>query len=191
MPLIVDHDERRKFVCDVAARLISRAGLAGVTVRDVAAEAGCSTRVVSHYFRNKRELLLCTFHEYAQRSLDACEAMLHSDRDLAGCLEGLLPCDEAGKLNWQVWLAFWGIVADDPEFLAEQVRRGQQIREMVSRLIESRRGPPPQGQENWSFAAEFVVNVVVGIATQGTFDPEHWTPERQRRHLRAALEKIY
>lgn len=190
MPIVVDHQERRKFVCDVAARLISRAGLAGVTVRDVAKEAGCSTRVVSHYFRNKRELLLLIFREYSQRSLDTCEALLHSDQDLERCLERLLPCNEDGRRSWQVWLAFWGMVADDPEFLTEQVRRGQQIREMVARLIASRRGSPPEGENDWDFAAEFIVNAIVGIATQGTFDPGYWTPERQRQHLRLALEKI-
>jgi len=57
MPLIVDHDARRREVGAIAARLIATSGLEGVTVRDVARIAGFSTAVVSHYFDNKRALL--------------------------------------------------------------------------------------------------------------------------------------
>lgn len=174
----------------MVARLIARAGLAAVTVRDVAAEAGCSTRVVSHYFKNKRELLLFTFREYSQRSLDECEAALTSGMDIALCLERMLPVDENGRLQWMVWLAFWGMVTDDEAFMAEQVKRGRQIREVIARLLEARHGKPPEGEEDWSFAAEQVVTTLVGIATQGTFDHEYWTPELQRRHLRHALAHL-
>ena len=61
MPLIVDHEFRRKEVAAVASQLIARAGLEAVTIRDVAQAAGCSTAIVSHYFHNKRELLLFTY----------------------------------------------------------------------------------------------------------------------------------
>ncbi len=190
MPAIIDHDERRRFVCDIAARLISRAGVEGVTVRDVAAEAGCSTRIVSHYFRNKRELLLLTFREFAQRSLDEGEAALAAGASLESCLEALLPLDEPRRLNWQVWLAFWGMTANDPAFLAEQVERGRQMRDHIARLLADRMGAPPKGSDDWGMAAEFLLTVIVGIATQGTFDSGHWTAARQRAHLGAALARL-
>ncbi len=190
MPAIIDHDERRRFVCDIAARLISRAGVEGVTVRDVAAEAGCSTRIVSHYFSNKRALLLLTFREFAQRSLEEGEAALAAGSSIESCLEALLPIDEPRRLNWQVWLAFWGMTANDPEFLAEQVERGRQMRDLIARLLADRLGKPPAGSQNWDIAAEHLLTVIVGIATQGTFDPAHWTPARQRTHLGAALAHI-
>ncbi|MFA7585490.1 MAG: TetR/AcrR family transcriptional regulator [Novosphingobium sp.] len=191
MPVSIDHDERRRYVCDIAARLISRAGVEGVTVRDVAAEAGCSTRIISHYFRNKRELLLLTFSEFSQRSLNEGEAALASGADLQSCLEALLPLDEKRRLSWQVWLAFWGKTANDPEFLAEQVKRGRQISELIARLFAHRCKTHPDAPANWDFIAEHVLTVIVGIATQGTFDPQHWTADLQRTHLRHALNALW
>lgn len=187
MRVSIDHDERRRYVCDIAARLISRAGVEAVTIRDVAAEAGCSTRIVSHYFRNKRELLLLTFSEFSQRSLEEGEAALASGADLQSCLEALLPLDDQRRLNWQVWLAFWGKTAHDPEFLAEQVKRGREIRELIARLLAHRCNTPSGTETNWDFIAEHMLTVIVGIATQGTFDPQHWTADFQRMHLRHAL----
>ena len=58
MPRVVDHEARRAEVAAVAADLIARRGLDGVSVRDVAAAGGYSTTVVTHYFASKRELLL-------------------------------------------------------------------------------------------------------------------------------------
>lgn len=190
MPAIIDHEKRRRYVCDIAARLISRAGVEAVTIRDVAAEAGCSTRIVSHYFRSKRELLLLTFREFSQRSLDEGEAALASGADVQNCLEALLPLDEMRRLNWQVWLAFWGMTANDSEFLIEQVKRSREMRELIARLLSSRLGAPPKGSPNWDFGAAHVLTVIVGVATQGTFDPQHWTAERQCDHLRHALATL-
>src|SRR5438270_261736 len=41
-----------------AGRLIARHGLEAATVRGIAAEAGCSSGVIDHYFDDKDDLLL-------------------------------------------------------------------------------------------------------------------------------------
>ena len=59
-----------------------------VTVRDVAASVGMSTAIVSHYFRDKRELLLFTFGAAAESARTRLNAVL--ERDPAD-LEGVVP----------------------------------------------------------------------------------------------------
>ena len=61
MPKVVDIQERRAELAAAAAQLIARAGVGAATLRDVAAEAGWTTGALTHYFADKRELLLFTF----------------------------------------------------------------------------------------------------------------------------------
>ena len=55
---MVDQTERRTQVAAAARAVIARDGLEGASVRRVAAEAGSSTTVVTHYFADKDALLL-------------------------------------------------------------------------------------------------------------------------------------
>ena len=57
MPRKVDHAERRRELLEALWRVVERAGLAAVSYRDVAAEAGVSVRLVQYYFPTKAELL--------------------------------------------------------------------------------------------------------------------------------------
>ena len=57
MPRVVNHEERREEIAEAAWRVIEREGLAGADLREIAREAGYTTGVITHYFRNKRELM--------------------------------------------------------------------------------------------------------------------------------------
>ncbi|MGK5632559.1 TetR family transcriptional regulator, partial [Streptomyces sp. URMC 123] len=46
MPRQIDHEERRRLIADAVCALADRRGLEGVTLRDVAAEAGVSMGAV-------------------------------------------------------------------------------------------------------------------------------------------------
>ncbi|MEU6867095.1 TetR/AcrR family transcriptional regulator [Streptomyces sp. NPDC046876] len=58
MPKRVDHEERRAEIADALVRVAGRRGLHAVGMRDVAAEAGVSLRLVQYYFETKEKLLL-------------------------------------------------------------------------------------------------------------------------------------
>ncbi|MGB3635817.1 MAG: TetR family transcriptional regulator, partial [Rubrobacteraceae bacterium] len=57
MPKIVDHEERRRELAEAVWRVILRDGVEGVSVRNVAAEAGWSTGALRHYVGTKEDLL--------------------------------------------------------------------------------------------------------------------------------------
>jgi AcrR family transcriptional regulator len=189
MPAIIDHAQRRREICDIAARLIARAGVEGVTIREVAREAGWSTNRVVHYFSSKHEMLLVTFREFSLRSLVQGEEALRSSCSLPSALEALLPLDAERCLSWQVWLAFWGMTASNPDFLAEQITRGRQVLDLIERLLIDRLGAVKPGLD-WAFESERVLTLIVGIATQGVFDPDRWSAEKQRRHLAYELDSL-
>jgi len=53
----VDVDERRNAVLAAVWRVVERDGLPGATMQAIAKEAGASTAVITHYFKNKVEVL--------------------------------------------------------------------------------------------------------------------------------------
>lgn len=67
MPKRVDHEERRTEIARALVRVAGRQGLHAVGMRDVAAEAGVSLRLVQYYFESKEKLLLFGLRHLAER----------------------------------------------------------------------------------------------------------------------------
>ncbi len=190
MPAIVDHEKRRLEVARVAARLIIRSGLEAVTVRDIAAEAGYSTAVVSHYFRNKRELLLIVFRTVLEEATSEVERLRQSGADLQTCIAALLPLDDKRRGNWLIWFAFWGKAMTDPEFRAEQQQRGRESRQMIERLLSTTPGPFRDSGGDREMQSRRLLATLAGLATQGTFDPDDWPAERQCAVMAAEIAAL-
>jgi AcrR family transcriptional regulator len=185
MPIVVDHEQRRREVAEVAADLIARHGLERVTVREIAAATGFSTTVVSHYFRDKRELLMLAYRlaaARARRRIDAATG--DAPERLRRSVEAILPLDEASRRDWSVWLAFWSVAATDAEFGAEQRRRARETLDLMQRLVAAALGADSVAA---GAAAERLLTTVYGIAMQAVFDPTRWPAKRQRDALAAEL----
>jgi AcrR family transcriptional regulator len=177
-------------VAAVAARLIADSGLEAVTVRDVALAAGCSTAIVSHYFHNKRELLLFTY----RYSIEAATTLSHESLgpggdDLRAYVAALMPFDGVRRMNWKIWFAFWAKAAADEEFALIQrdcVRRTRGDIECILNVLQHE-GRLLPGADGASEARRLLV-IIMGLAVQVVFDPEDWTLERQLAFVDAELE---
>src|ERR1700759_1924338 len=67
MPKRVDHEERRRQIAEALLRVAAARGLHATGMREVAAEAGVSLRLVQYYFGTKEELLLAAMQHLAAR----------------------------------------------------------------------------------------------------------------------------
>ena len=65
MPKRVDHEERRRQIADALLRTAATRGLHATGMREVAAEAGVSLRLVQYYFGTKEELMLFAMQQLA------------------------------------------------------------------------------------------------------------------------------
>lgn len=181
MPKIVDHEARRRHVAEIAATLIARCGLEGTKVRDIAALAGCSTSIVSHYFHSKHELLLSAYRLCMERTSSRVDAATGAGRPLAEILSGVLPLDEERMDSWRIWLAFWGLATTDEAFLIEQRQRSREAVDLFHRAIIST-GRIVEGEGSF-LIAQALLSAAAGIATQAVYDPERWPADRQREIL--------
>ena len=65
VPKRVDHEERRRQIADALLRTAATRGLHATGMREVAAEAGVSLRLVQYYFGTKEELMLVAMQHLA------------------------------------------------------------------------------------------------------------------------------
>lgn len=79
---------------------------------------------MTHYFPDKRALMLLTYRHAALTSQARTNASQPEDRgDLAALFHALLPTDRRVERDWRVWFSFWGLAIADPGFAAEQRER--------------------------------------------------------------------
>ncbi len=190
MPLVVDHDARRREVALIAARLIAASGLEAVTVRDVARVAGFSTAVVSYYFENKRALLMFVYRMAAFDTVERVRRRRNRGADIQRCIEAILPLDRQRRDRWKVWFAFWGMAGDDPEFAAEQQLRGREARMLFAELLETASTIPAETAEHRDIQARRLLAMVTGLSGQATYDPSDWPASRQRALLAVEIATL-
>src|SRR5690242_896243 len=102
MPIQVDRDAQRRHVTDIAGRLVASEGVASLTFRRVAEEAGTSTAIVSTYFTDKQDLLLSTLRAAATGTSERFEAAASGAGHLGKALEAWLPLDDERLTDWRV-----------------------------------------------------------------------------------------
>ena len=189
MPRVVDHDQRRREVALAATTLIARNGIDGATVRDIARAVGYSTKIVSSYFSDKRELLLLVYRSSAERTRNRLtNARALGGDDILACVDALLPLDAERRTDWAVIMAFWGMAVADSAFSREQRRRVRSVRQFLSAVIENgvAVGQLPDDTDAEQVAAD-LLTAVTGIAAQVHFDPSYWTADRQRALVARAI----
>lgn len=192
MPRFVNHDARRREVTEIARQLVVQRGRAALTVRNVAAAAGCSSTVVSHYFTDMDELFHATYAAAAQRSSLRIKAVETRDpTNIRGLVEAVLPLDAERTDDWRVWFAFWSEALTSPAWATEQRARALATLQRFERCLATlaKQGRLTTGVDTRDAAARLAA-LVPGLAAEAMFDPTRWTPARQRRVLRSELALI-
>ncbi|WP_214414207.1 TetR/AcrR family transcriptional regulator [Sphaerisporangium fuscum] len=147
MPRQVDHDQRRRQIAEAVWRLATRGGLEDVTLRQVAAEAEVSARLLQYYFGTRDQLLLGALEilnddaeRRARERLTTLGEAPGTHALVRGVLLELLPLDEERRNRHLVYAAYFVPFLIDPA-LAEVARDAPHALEnLVADLIT-------QGQE--------------------------------------------
>jgi AcrR family transcriptional regulator len=105
-------------IVEAAARVVASHGVHGATIRAIAAEAGVSTGYLTHYFEDKHALmvrLLDHTNTRAARRVEAATAHGDAIAKLRAAVDAVLPLDPARRLEWEVWVAMWGLASPADE----------------------------------------------------------------------------
>ncbi|MCD9143431.1 TetR/AcrR family transcriptional regulator [Streptomyces albireticuli] len=142
MPRQADHDQRRRQIAEAVWRLASRSGLEDVTLRQVAAEAGVSVRLVQYYFGNRDGLLLTSLEilnadaeRRAKERVEAAEEAPTSRGTVRGVLLELLPLDEERRTRQLVYVAYFVRFLNDEKLGAVARDAPPELERLVAGLI--------------------------------------------------------
>lgn len=197
MPKVVDHDQRRAEIVAATMRVVERVGLEGVTVREIAAEAGYSTGVLAHYFTNKADILVTAhrtaFEQVVQRVDNLRVATDNPVELMHRALEEALPLDEPRLLEAQIDVSFWGLALRDPALRAVReesyLSTLEACHSLISEIIASGSAVPDADAER---IARETVAMIDGISIQAVLFPAQMTADVQRaavQHHMASFTK--
>lgn len=137
--------DRRRSLIDAAIAVMAREGILGITMSDIAQEAGCSYGVVSFHFKSKDNLLLSAL-EFLVEEYDQVlqKALAGAEPNPAARLLAMLDADFdpriANAKRVAVWTAFWAEAprkAGYRERCAELKQRYREVSEtLVTELVE-------------------------------------------------------
>ena len=148
MPKRVDHEERRRQIADALLRTAAERGLHATGMREVAAEAGVSLRLVQYYFGTKEELLLAAMQHLAAQFGDRVLARIRriketespaSPRDvIAAILTEALPADDERRTFIVLYTAYFALSLTDPALaIAPLVRNSAAVTDVVAAQLRA------------------------------------------------------
>ena len=187
MPRVVDRTERLDGIARAVRRVLERDGVEQTTMRNVAAELGSTTGLLTHWVADRAELLLLALRMTAdEQSARAAAVLERRPRDIAIVLDEYLPLDEMRRGEMKVWLGFWALALSDPVLQDEHRDRYRGFRAGFVKHL----GGLGVAATDARRVTDHLMITIDGIAVEAMFDPDHWTAARQRRHLRDVIATV-
>ncbi|MFB6978553.1 TetR/AcrR family transcriptional regulator [Streptomyces scopuliridis] len=194
MPKIVDHDARRRLIIVSVWALVSRRGLAALTMRELAAKAGYANGGLAPYFRDKDEILLAAFQyacEATERRFEPAVAHTGGLAGLRGLCHELMPLDETRLLEARVLIAFWDRALYDPRLSSAHRATVDRWRTLMRTCLLQARA---LGEINTGVCDERIMEtlfaVVLGFQVNAILSPETTTVDHQLGVLESLLESF-
>jgi AcrR family transcriptional regulator len=191
----MSYEDRRIEVAKAAWQVIVREGLDRTSMRAIAQELGSSTGVVTHYFRDKEELILFALEQVFKNVIEfmsACvEAQNGVDR-LEQMIFVALPLDATDRDDWKVWLAFLGYSVGREHLVKEHRKRYDLLRQIIyQELAALQTAKLIRSELDLIFEANSLIALVDGIGAGIVICPEQFLAEQQkylvRRHINTLL----
>ncbi|MEM7648963.1 MAG: TetR/AcrR family transcriptional regulator [Cyanobacteria bacterium P01_A01_bin.70] len=186
--------DRRLEVSEAAWRVIVREGLDRTSMRAIAQEMNCTTGVVTHYFRNKQELILFALHQVTERLQVLMEqAVANSsgcDR-LVAMLSSFLPLDRERQEILRVWVAFLGYaVGREDLMVAHQQSAGELRQVIIQELVTLQKQKKIRSDINPAIEANVLLSLVNGVGLDTLIQLQRLSPEQQKAVLQRYVDGL-
>jgi AcrR family transcriptional regulator len=194
VPKQVDHDQRRRELSSAVWQVVSEHGLDGLTLREVATAAGCTTGRVAHYFQHKNALLTHArdvMHRRMAARIDALPEQPDARTRLrAVVLEGL-PLDADRRLGSTVWAHFLLAARTDTALLAEHtVRHESWVRRLTGLLRDAYTEMSVTVPADLDLRVRGLVACIDGLALCAVATPDSYPPDLLERVLDTQLDLL-
>jgi AcrR family transcriptional regulator len=177
VPKRVDHEERRRQIADALLRTAATRGLHATGMREVAAEAGVSLRLVQYYFGTKEELMLFAMQQLAAQFGARAMAQINkikqaqdpvSPRDvIAAILTQGLPADDERRTFTILYTAYFALSLTEPALaIGPLVKNSNAVIDVVASQLRAAQaaGDTPAGLDP-DLEALSLLTISAGLGT--------------------------
>ena len=186
--------DRRIEVSEAAWRVIVRDGLDRTSMRAIAHEMGCTTGVVTHYFRNKQELILFALHQVTEKLQKLMEQAVTnvSGRDrLVAMLSSFLPIDKERTEILRVWVAFLGYAVGREKLMADHQQSAGELRQVIIQELKTLQSQEQVRPDiNPETEANVLLALVNGISLDTLIQKQRLSTKQQREALQNHVDKL-
>jgi AcrR family transcriptional regulator len=191
----MSYEDRRIEVAKAAWQVIIREGLDRTSMRAISQELGSSTGVVTHYFRDKEELILfalgLVFENVAAEMEARAQGQQGIDR-LEQMMFVALPLEQIDRDDWKVWVAFLSYSIGREHLVKEHRKRYDLLRQIIAQeLADLQTAQLIRADLDLALEANALIALVDGIGTGVVICPEQFSAKQQqylmRRHINNLL----
>jgi len=186
VPKLVDHDSRRDQIAEAAGRVMATQGLESLTLRDIAREDGCSPGILTHYFRDRPEILAHASRHLGEATLRRQLESLASAESIEEAFIRELPLADAIRDEWKTRFQLWARSAVDPALAEAESNSLEQWRGAVVELLVERGVLPPSSEPE--IVADHLLALSIGLCVCSFFDPAGFDAKRVAGVVETALK---
>jgi AcrR family transcriptional regulator len=194
VPRIVDHVRRREDLARLVVGIVQREGAEQATVRRIAKVGGFSSGVLTHYFRDKDELIVFAFQWVARENFLGLERAVAAARPglprLRAALEFMVPATTAPSFT-RVWLSLWGGAMGNPALARVHrdyyARWRRYLRRFLDEAVQRGQISAPASPRD---AADLLATAIDGLWIGASFEPARYPPRRRRTLISQLLRAV-
>jgi AcrR family transcriptional regulator len=190
----MSNEDRRIEVAKAAWKVIVREGLDRTSMRAIAQELGSSTGVVTHYFRDKEELILFALEQVFKDVIEVMRACAKTqggvDR-LEQMIFAALPLEATDGDDWKVWLAFLGYSVGRKHLVREHQKRYDLLRQIICQELADLQTANLIGADlDLILEANSLIALVDGIGSGIVICPGQFSAEQQKYLVRRHIDTL-
>jgi TetR/AcrR family transcriptional repressor of bet genes len=187
---------RRRQLIDATLKCIERSGISGLTLAEVAAEAGLAQGIVNLHFRSKDNLLKEALRHLADEyESTVADALAAAGPDPADRLAALVAADFSPAVcnarSLAVWFAFYGEAKSRPTYRricrARDAASDGRMRQVVGDLLGSAEEEPVRVRA----IADSLAALTDGLWLNCLMSPGEWSRRRARDTAFTLLRSLF
>ncbi|MBJ19160.1 MAG: TetR family transcriptional regulator [bacterium] len=192
MPKVVNHADRRTEIANAAARIMASRGLGNTTVRDIAREAGFTSGILAHYFRDKDEVLSHALQLLDDRSAERFGPALSSSDPIQAVFEDGMPLDPDREVDSRARIQFWARALSSDDLASQQATSFKSWIAATRALLRARQARGELGEDlKIEPVSEVLVALVVGAGVLAVFLPKRSRRAFVRRIVDTATNALF
>lgn len=188
-------EERRAAIVAATRVVMARRGIAGTTVRDVAAELGTSSGLIHHYYASMDDLLAEAFEEEARADLAQVLAAIDRGRDAIEQLAVFFDSYDRGMrdgsvdFDMQVWLDAWAEASRRPALRRTSRQLNEEWQRALAGIIRAGIAAGQMTSEDPDGSAWRILSLLDGLVLQIVAHGDVLSRDQADAWSRAAAER--